>query len=111
MGQARSALVYGLKRGSRLTLRAVSILLAAAFAGLLLLVSLGSLILPENIGVFLTDADTVQVRLLGGDGGEPLFAPWLAIGLFGLGLLVARQALAAGRRLAVRIMTRERTEI
>lgn len=110
IGQARSALAYGLKRGSRLTRQAVSIVLAGVFAALALLVSLGSLLLPENIGVFLTDPDTIQVRLLGGEGGEPLFAPWLAIALLGVGILVARQALAAGRHLALRIMTRERTD-
>lgn len=90
--------------GSALAASAVWIAVMALFAAMMLLVSLGSLVRPENIGLFLIGADDYQLRLLGGVGGTPVFAPWLGLMMLCAGLFIGRLALHASRRLALKII-------
>lgn len=80
-GQAGRAMLALLSRGWGLAWRSSAALLAAFLGGLAILVAGGSLLDPGKVGLFRLGPDEVQLRLLGGQGGEPLFAPWLAIGL------------------------------
>ena len=90
--------------GSAMAANAAWIAVMAFVASMMFLVSLGSLVRPENIGLFLIGPDDYQLRLLGGDGGTPVFAPWLGLALLCAGLFIGRIALQGARRLTLTIL-------
>ena len=86
LASAIYALVSLVARGWRLTLWASTIMLTALLGAVALLISIGSLVRPENIGVFSLGADEIQIRILGGHGGAPVLAPWLSFAALALGV-------------------------
>lgn len=93
-------------RGWRLTLAASAIMLMALLGATALLISIGSLVRPENIGVFSIGADEVQIRILGGHGGAPVLAPWLSFGILALGALLICAAWRGARALVLELLLR-----
>lgn len=83
-GHVGRATLSLLSRVCRLAWRSASILLAASLGALAVVVAFGSLLDPEAVGLFGLGPDDIQLRLLGGHGGVPLFAPWFAITLLAL---------------------------
>ena len=105
VGQAGRVLLSLLSRGWRLAWRSASVLLAAVLGALAILVAVGSMLGPEAVGLFRLGPDEIQLRLLGGQGGVPLFAPWLAIGLLVLAAVSGAFAWRQARRLVLEILT------
>ena len=104
VGQAGRALLSLLSRGRRLASRSASVLLAVVLGVLAVLIGVGHLLGPEAVGLFRLGSDEIQLRLLGGQGGVPLFAPWLAIGLLMLAPLLLALAWRQARRLVLEIL-------
>lgn len=71
---------------------------------LTILVAVGSLLDSAAVGLFRLGPDDVQLRLLGGQGGVPLFGPWLAIGLLALAAVSMAFAWRQARRLVLEIL-------
>ena len=103
-GQAGRAMLSLLSRGWRLAWRSASSLLAALLGALATLVAFGSLLDPEAVGLFRLGPDDIHLRLLRGQGGVPLFAPWLAIGLLALAAASIAYAWRQARRLVLEIL-------
>jgi hypothetical protein len=103
-GQAGRALLSLLSRGTRLAWRSASALLAALLGALAALVAVGSLLDPEKVGLFRLGPDDIHLRLLGGQGGVALFAPWFAIGLLALAAVSTAFAWRQARRLILEIL-------
>jgi hypothetical protein len=103
LGQAGRAMLALLSRGSRLGWRSASALLAALLAVLATLVAVGSLLDERAVGLFRLGPDDIQLRLLGGHGGVPLFTPWFAVGLIALAALSAAFAWRQAGRLMAEI--------
>ena len=103
-GQAGRAMLSLLSRGWRLAWRSASTLLAALLGTLALVVAFGSLLRPEAVGLFRVGPDDIQLRLLGGQGGVPLFRPWFAIGLLALAAASMAIAWRQARRLVLEIV-------
>jgi hypothetical protein len=103
--QAGRAMLSLLSRGWRFAWRSASVLLAALLGALAILVAAGSLLDPSAVGLFWLGPDNIQLRLLGGQGGAPLFAPWLAIGLLALAAVSMACAWRQARRLVLEILT------
>ncbi|HWT11663.1 MAG TPA: hypothetical protein VN231_02830 [Allosphingosinicella sp.] len=104
-GQAGRVLLSLLSRGWRLAWRSASALLAALLGALAGLVAFGSLLDPRAVGLFRLGPDDIHLRLLGGQGGVPLFAPWFAIGLLALAAASMAFAWRQSRRLILEILT------
>jgi hypothetical protein len=102
--QAARAMLSLLSRGWRLGWRAASALLAALVGGLATLVGVGSLIDPAAVGLFQTGPDDFHLRLLGGQGGTPLLAPWFAIALLALAAMSMAFAWRQARRLILEVL-------
>jgi hypothetical protein len=105
-GQAGRALLSLLSRGCRFAWRSASILLAVFVGGLAILVAIGSLLDPEAVGLFRLGRDEIQLRLLGGHGGTPLFSPGLAIFLLMLAAVAMALAWRQARRLVLEILVK-----
>lgn len=103
-GQAGRAMLSLLSRGWRLAWRSASTLLAAFLGALAILVAFGSLLDPEAVGLFRLGPDDIHLRLLGGQGGVPLFTPWFAIGLLALAAASMAFAWRQARRLVLEIL-------
>lgn len=103
--QAGRAMLALLSRGWRLAWRSATALLAGFLGAIAILVAAGSLLKPDAVGFFRLGPDEIQLRLLGGQGGEPIFAPWLAIGLLALAAMVLVLAWRQARRLVAEILT------
>jgi hypothetical protein len=103
-GQAGRAMLSLLSRGSRLAWRAASTLLAAFLGALAIVVAFGSAFRPEAVGLFRLGPDDIHLRLLGGQGGVPLFRPWFAIGLLALAAASMLFAWRQARRLVLEIL-------
>ena len=103
-GQAGRAMLSLLSRGWRLAWRSASALLAALLGALAALVAFGSLLDPQAVGLFRLGPDGIQVRLLGGQRGVPLFTPWFAIGLLALAAASMAFAWRQARRLILEIL-------
>ena len=103
-GQAGRTMLALLSRGWGLAWRSAAALLAAFLGGLAILIAGGSLLDPRKVGLFRLGPDEVQLRLLGGQVGEPLFAPWLAIGLVVLAAGSMAFAWRQARRLVLEIL-------
>jgi hypothetical protein len=106
LANAVHALMSLVARGWRLSLRASAVMLAALLGAVALLISIGSLVRPENIGVFSIGADEIQIRILGGQGGAPVLAPWLSLGVFVLGAALMCAAWRGARALVLEILLR-----
>lgn len=107
LGEARGTVLLLLSRGGRLAWRSTSALLAASLGALAVLVAIGSLLEPDAIGLFRLGPDDIQLRLLGGAGGVPLFTPWFAFGLLLLAAASTSFAWRQGCRLIIdRLMIR-----
>jgi hypothetical protein len=104
-GQAGRALLSLLSRGWLLAWRSAAVLFAALLSALAVLVAAGSLLEPAAVGLFQLGPDEFQLRLLGGRGGTPFLAPWLAIGLLALAAASMAMAWRQARRLVVKILT------
>ncbi|HEY0115258.1 MAG TPA: hypothetical protein VGB54_06020 [Allosphingosinicella sp.] len=104
-GQAGRAMLALLSRGWGLAWRSALVLLAVFLGGLAILVAAGSLLDPDAVGLFRLGPDEIQLRLLGGQGGEPLFAPWLALGLLALAAVSLALAWRRARELVLEILT------
>jgi hypothetical protein len=104
LGQAGRAMMSLLSRGSRLASRSALTLLAALLGALAALVAVGSLLDPQAVGLFRLGPDDFALRLLGGKGGEPLLAPWFAIGLLMLAAASLAYAWRQARHLILEIM-------
>jgi hypothetical protein len=103
-GQAGRAMMSLLSRGWRLACRSASTLLAALLGVVALLAALGSLLDPEAVGLFRLGPDDIQLRLLRGQGGVPLFTPWLAVGLLALAAASITFACRQARKLVVDVL-------
>ena len=103
-GQAARAMLSLLSRGWRLAWRSASSLLAALLGALATLVAIGSLLDPEAVGLFRLGPDDFHLRLLGGQGGVPLFTPWFAIGLLALATVSLAFAWRQARGLVLEIL-------
>ena len=104
-GQAGRALLALLSRGSRLAWRSAAALLAALLGALAIVVGLGGLLDPQSVGLFRLGPDDIHLRLLGGHGGVPLFAPWFAISLLALAAASTAYAWRQARKLILEILT------
>lgn len=102
--QAARAMLSLLSRGWRFAWRSALVLLAALLGVLTILVAVGSLLNSAAVGLFRLGSDDVQLRLLGGEGGSPLFTPWLAIGLLALAAVSMVFAWRQARRLVLEIL-------
>lgn len=102
--QAGRAMLSLLSRGWRLAWRSASTLLAVLLGALAALVAFGSLLDPGAVGLFRIGPDDIHLRLLGGQGGVPLFAPWFAIGLLALSAASIAYAWRQTRRLVLEIL-------
>jgi hypothetical protein len=103
-GQAGRAMLSLLSRGSRLAWRSALALLATLVGALALVAALGSLLDPQSVGLFRIGPDDIQFRLLGGQAGAPLFAPWFALALLALATASTAFAWRQARRLVFEIM-------
>jgi hypothetical protein len=103
-GQAGRAMLALLSRGWSLAWRSASLLFAALFGALTILVAAGSLLDPTAVGLFRLGPDDVQLRLLGGEGGMPLLVPWIAIGLLALAAVSIGFVWRQARRLVFEIL-------
>jgi hypothetical protein len=108
--QAGQAMLSLLSRGWHFAWRSALVLLAALLGGLTLLVAIGSLIDSGAVGLFRVGPDDIQLRLLGGQGGVPLFMPELAIGLIALAAVSIAFAWRQARRLVLEILTNGASE-
>ena len=104
LAQAARAMLSLLWRGWRLAWRSALSLLAALLGALAILVAVGSLLDPQAVGLFRLGPDDIHLRLLGGEGGVPLFAPWFAIGLLALAAASLAYAWRQARRLVLEIL-------
>jgi hypothetical protein len=104
LGQAGRAVLSLLSRGWRLAWRSASTLLAVLLGALATVVGFGSLLKPDAVGLFRVGADDIYLRLLGGQGGVPLFRPWFALGLLALAVVSIAFAWRQARRLVVEIL-------
>ncbi len=104
IGQAGRAMLSLLARGSRLAWRSAAALLAALLGALAALVAFGNLLNPDAVGLFRLGPDDIHLRLFGGEGGEPLFAPWFALALLALAVASLAFAWRQARRLLVEIL-------
>jgi hypothetical protein len=109
-GRTGRAMLSLLSRGWRFAWRSTSVLLAALLGALAILVAAGSLLDPAAIGLFRIGPDDVQLRLLGGRGGVPIFGPWLPIGLIALATLSMVFAWRQARRLVLEILVNGMSE-
>jgi hypothetical protein len=103
-GQVGRALLSLFSRGWHVAWRAASVLLATVLGALAILVAIGSLLEPGAVGLFRLGPDDIQIRLLGGRGGVPLFTPWFAIGLSALAVVSMAFAWRQARRLLLQIL-------
>lgn len=103
-GQAGRAMISLLSRGWHFAWRSASVLLAALLGAVAILVAVGSLVDPASVGLFRLGPDDVQLRLLGGRGGVPLFVPWLPVGLIALATASMAFAWRQARGLVVEIL-------
>jgi hypothetical protein len=104
-GQTGRAMLSLLSRGWRLAWRSACTLLAALLGALAVIVAAGSLLAPEAVGLFRLGPDDIHLRLLGGQGGTPMFAPWFAIGLLALAAGSMAFAWRQARRLMLEMLT------
>jgi hypothetical protein len=103
-GQTGRAMLSLLSRGWRFAWRSASTLLAGLLGALATLVAFGSLLRPQAVGLFRLGPDDFGLRLLGGQGGVPLFTPWFAIGLLALAAVSIAFAWRQARRLVLEIL-------
>jgi hypothetical protein len=103
-GQTGRAMLSLLSRGWHLAWRSMSVLLTALLGALTILVAVGSLLDSAAVGLFRLGPDEVQLRLLGGHGGVPLFMPWLAISLIALAMVSMAFAWRQARRVVLEVL-------
>jgi hypothetical protein len=102
--QTGRAMLSLLSRGWHFAWRSTLLLLTAVLGALTILVAVGSLLDSAAVGLFRLGPDDVQLRLLGGQGGVPLFMPWLAIALLTLAAVSMAFAWRQARRLISEIL-------
>jgi hypothetical protein len=102
---AGRAMLSLLSHGWRVAWRSALSLLAVLLGAIAITAAAGSLLNPGAVGLFRIGPDEVQLRLLGGQGGEPLFAPWPGIALLALGVVSLAWAWRQARRLVLEILT------
>ena len=100
-GQVRRATLSRVSRLWRFAWHSASTLLAVFLGATAILVAFGSLLSPDGVGLFGLGPDDIQLRLLGGQGGVPLFAPWFAIALVALAAASMAFAWRQARRLVI----------
>ena len=103
-GQAGRATLALLSRGWRLAWRSALTLVAALLATIAALIAFGSLLEPDAVGLFRLGPDDIQLRLLGSQGGVPLFTPWFAVGLLALSAASISVAWWQARKLVLEIL-------
>jgi len=104
LAQRGRAILSLLARGSRVTWRSASTVIAAVLSALAMFIAFGSLLHPEAVGLFRLGPDDIQLRLLGSSGGVPMFTPWFAIGLIALSAALMVFAWRQARTLVLMIM-------
>ena len=94
------ALLVALHGGARQAAVAAGHLISFIVGAALALMGAMRLVLPDGAGVFRLDADTIQVRLLGLDGGAgvQILPAWLAVLCAVAGLAIAAWSLDRSRR-------------
>ncbi|HEX8641112.1 MAG TPA: hypothetical protein VF704_08130 [Allosphingosinicella sp.] len=105
LGQTGRAVLSLLARGWRVGWRSALVLGAALCGAVALLVAVGAVLDPDSVGLFRLGPDDVQLRLVGGEGGVPLFLPWFAMVLIALAALSMAFAWRQARKLVLEILS------
>lgn len=93
-------------RGTTYALRALALVVVAAMGTAVGLAALNSLLRPDRAGLFATDADTYQLRILGlsPGTGDQLLAPWMALLLIIIGAALVVWTAARVRKMLLELI-------
>jgi hypothetical protein len=106
VGATYEALTLYASRGWRYLTGGVALVFTVFASGAIALAAFNSLLRPDHAGIFLLPNEEIQIRVMGfsSSSGEQILAPWMALIVIVLGLVLLAWTTACMRRMLMELI-------